>query len=273
MFFLFGSPRSGTTLLNTTLNMHSQICLPLETDFIVPLCLTHRRIGDEKAGKKIITDFINNSPRSSHALGEFLSAKEITSIIQNSEYTTASMLDNLYTALAQKAGKSIGGDKSPNDLNYVNDIINAKTFNSNIKVVHLVRDIHDVLFSIHNAKMIPMNHSKKFFPRLWSERNLYLNARFEDKPDQYHLVRYEDFVREPETEIKKICTFLGVEFEENMLSTNRTKKFDGEKAHANLNKPFDPSRIGRGKREMPENVVEHIQSQAAEGLRTFGYID
>ncbi|QHW31542.1 sulfotransferase [Paenibacillus rhizovicinus] len=35
MFIIFGSPRSGTTLLSSVLDAHDDIVVPDETDFIV----------------------------------------------------------------------------------------------------------------------------------------------------------------------------------------------------------------------------------------------
>jgi hypothetical protein len=37
MFFIFGNPRSGTTLLCASLELNDKIVVPDETDIVVPL--------------------------------------------------------------------------------------------------------------------------------------------------------------------------------------------------------------------------------------------
>jgi hypothetical protein len=46
MLFVFGSPRSGTTLLAQILNSHPEIVVPHETDFIIPFVFVFDRIPD-----------------------------------------------------------------------------------------------------------------------------------------------------------------------------------------------------------------------------------
>jgi hypothetical protein len=274
MFFIFGTARSGTTLLAQTLNLHSQIAVPRETDFIVPLCLILRRVGNEKKGKKLIEEFILGAERSTHSIGEYLKPSKIREAIHRSEYTAASLLKNIYSAIAQSDGKTLGGDKTPNDLLHVNEIINAKTFlDPEIKVIHLVRDPRDVLLSIHNAKLVPLHHSKNFMGRLWSNSNLYLHARLAEKKAQYHLIRYEDFVREPKKHLKEICSFLEIDFEESLLGDKRTKRFKRVSAHANINKPFSTKSIGKWKEGMKPEIVDLIEKQAQEAIEFFGYTD
>jgi len=51
MFVVFGSPRSGTTLLAATLNQNDNIIIPDETDFIIPLAFLLKTVKDEEKGK------------------------------------------------------------------------------------------------------------------------------------------------------------------------------------------------------------------------------
>ena len=47
MFIIFGAPRSGTTLLSSSLNLNDSIVIPHETDFIVPLSFVCRSVKDK----------------------------------------------------------------------------------------------------------------------------------------------------------------------------------------------------------------------------------
>jgi hypothetical protein len=37
-------------------------------------------------------------------------------------------------------------------------------------------------------------------------------------PDKYYLMKFEDLVREPEANLRSLCSFLGVEFQPEMLN-------------------------------------------------------
>lgn len=51
----------------------------------------------------------------------------------------------------------------------------------------------------------------------WTAR---IHRRYRELPN-YRLVRYEDVVRNPEREMRKLCDFLGTEFDDAMLSPNQ----------------------------------------------------
>src|SRR5690348_5511964 len=73
VFFIFGSPRSGTTLLAQTLAAHSQIEMPYETDFIVPVAFVLDRVNDPTAGRPIIKGLMTASMGYKRSLGPYLS--------------------------------------------------------------------------------------------------------------------------------------------------------------------------------------------------------
>src|SRR5215208_3766820 len=71
MFFIFGSPRSGTTLLAQCLNNHSDIVVPHETSFIIPLAFVFTSIREPELGKEMIIRFITRSHDFQTSIGEY----------------------------------------------------------------------------------------------------------------------------------------------------------------------------------------------------------
>jgi len=76
------------------------------------------------------------------------------------------------------------------------------------RIMHIVPDIRDVMASLLHLSWT--TQLELYFPRLWSNVNLNLNAISQGKPE-YLLLRYEDFVQDPAATIERACRHLGVD--------------------------------------------------------------
>ena len=270
MFIIFGSPRSGTTLLSSVLNSHEDILIPDETDFIVPMLFIFDRIKDPDIGKDIIKNLIVNSVRFNYSIAEYISYKEIFKIIDEADYNASSILNSLYSFMADKDGKKLCGDKTPSDLSNIMMFSKVGLLDSDINIIHIIRDVRDVVLSIQKTGWV--NNIESYFPRLWTHSNLFLYNKMKDLPDRYFLVKYEDIVNSPESKFKDITEFLGLPFEKEILNCeNRVNRHKGEPHHKNINKPFLLDRTFVWKKEMDRGLTEICEMQASEALSVFGY--
>lgn len=271
MFFIFGSPRSGTTLLAQCLNAHTEILIPHETDFIIPLAFTFDRIRQPDMGKEILIKLITHSSAFQTSIGEYLNHKQIAKIINNCNYHPAQMLNSLYAALALAGNKNIAGDKSPNDLLFLRMLIKAGALDStNMKIIHIVRDIRDVMVSLNKVQWV--TDLDLYFPRFWSNSNLYLHLLYKDKKHVYLFIRYEDMVNNPALTFHKICNFLEVEFQKGMLdSQNFNRRYKNVPAHSNLYKSISADNIAVYKNSITETLLKSYEKQAGEALSIFKY--
>jgi hypothetical protein len=85
-------------------------------------------------------------------------------------------------------------------------------------------------------------------------------------------VRYEDLVLNCESEVRRICRFLGLDFDANML------KADGFKVpgytsnqHALIGSAPQPGRVNAWERSLTARQIEIFESIAGELLRYLGY--
>ncbi len=270
MFFIFGSPRSGTTLLAECLNAHDDMVVPFETDFIVPLAFIFDRIRDPEVGRDMITKLITHSERFGSSLGQHLDPANVHDVVYSCDYHPAEILNSLYERLATRANKKMAGDKSPNDLLRLRILVKTGTIAPGMKIIHIIRDIRDVMVSLNRIGWV--EDLDLYFPRFWSNSNLYLHTLFKERESQYLLVRYEDLVREPEKKFAEICVFLGVKFQPDMLSpSNRDPRYRNMAYHLNLFKPITTERIGVYKRVLDRQTLKLYETQAREALTTFGY--
>ena len=269
MFFVFGSPRSGTTLLAASLDLHDSIVVPDETDFIIPAAFVFDRVKDELTGKTILKRLIPSTARFPGSLGNFLTVEEVAEIIDASPYSCAAVLQNLYGRLAKKAGKRLAGDKSPNDLGQVGMLIQTQVFAADIKVLHIVRDVRDQLVSLIKTGW---TSEPEAFPQAWSNSNTRLAEYFQGRPQQYLLITYERLASDPRTELAKATEFLGAPFQEQMLDASaRGAKYAGVAHHANLGNAINLKSVGRWKTELPPALLERCRTRAAPGMEYFGY--
>ena len=258
--------------MTSILNLHSQIIIPDESDFIVPLIMIVDRYKYAADGKKLLVDFISGTERFRGSIGEYLTISELKKAIEKAEYDAFSIVDSIYASIAEKHNKKMAGDKSPNDMPYLNAFQNAGFFEASsekIKIIHIVRDSRDVVLSLMNTEWAPEG-IEEFFPEAWAYSNIYL-SKFMKTKHNYHLIRYEDLVLSPETEIKKICEFLNVSFEETMLAENRSERYVQQKHHKNINSAFLNSRVYAWKNNADFHLVNKIEKRSCNGLVYFGY--
>lgn len=271
MFFIFGSPRSGTTLVAQKLSVHSEVEVPYETNFIVPVALVFDRVREPEAGRELILKLILGSWAFQSSLGVYLTGADIKEIVYSSDYTLSSLLIRLYSKVARAAGKKHAGDKNPGDLQYIRLINKHLKEEASIKFLHVVRDVRDVMVSLKEADWA--QDLDLYFPRMWSALNLYLHMQYRAVPSRYKLVRYEDLVSEPERAFSDICTFLDVAFEPNMLEAGaRQERVPYKKSHPRLFKPITTERCGIYKEALDKAAIEEYERQASEALAVFGYI-
>lgn len=271
MFFVFGSPRSGTTLLAQMLDRHDRIVIPHETDFIIPMAFIHDRIRDPNVGKGMVSTLITSSAAFATSLGEYLEPGEVMEIVAMCDYHPAVILEALYGAVARKTNAWIAGDKSPNDLLFLRMLIKVGGISPTMKIIHIVRDVRDLMVSLNAVGW--GNDFDLWFPRFWSNSNLYLHSLFRNDPSRYCLVRYEDLVADPTHWADRICSFLGVSFMPAMLDAQRIHpRYASMGHHTKLFQPVTPSNVGVYRDRLGPAILENYERQAREGLETFGYL-
>jgi len=256
----------------STLNQHSRIVVPDETDFIVPLAFLCDRIPEPAAGRDMIVRLLQGASQTRAALQPFLSPREMRRAVYGCAYEPFAILESLYAAVARAAGKPIAGDKSPNDLNFIRILFKKGLERASQPVVHIVRDLRDVMVSLRRVEW-DAHDVIDWFPELWSHSNLYLHRRMSLSPQRYLLLRYEDLVCAPEQHFSRLCQFLGVPFEETMLDpVARGQRYAGQPHHQHLSESVTAAHVGRWRQELPAEIAARCETAAGEALRQFGYL-
>jgi hypothetical protein len=183
--FILCSVRSGSTLLRVLLNSHSQLHSPHEM---------HLR----DLGVKVKSDYARQS------LAEAgLDARGL-------EYL---LWDRLLHREVTSAGKRWLVNKTPNDVWAVDRILECW---GDARFIFLLRNPAAIARSRQAAR-----------PQDSAERNVEMVRRYVEAVEDARrahpglTVRYEDLAADPATETRRVCEFLGVEWEPSMLDYDR----------------------------------------------------
>ncbi|RQS10031.1 sulfotransferase [Burkholderia sp. Bp8998] len=270
MFIIFGSPRSGTTLLKETLNLHPDLFIPMQTTLISTSAHIAGSISNWERAADVIAHSLVASDDFPVVFGQHFTEDDIRNVIKSAEPTLAGALQALYRELANRLGKRECGDKSPDDLLSIRKLEQSGLLDAPIKFVHIIRDVRGSVASLLNVDWAPAGIDE-YFPRIWSYTNLHLYHVLKDRPN-YALIRYEDFVLQPAATIEQLTRFLDVPFQESMLDASRRgPELRTNPSHLNLAQPFLPERISAWRSQLSPDVIAHCEYSALEALHTFGY--
>jgi len=100
-------------------------------------------------------------------------------------------------------------EKTPKNVEYFGNILN---YFQSAKIVHLIRDGRDVVTSSH-----PKHNPNGYWvsPQRWV-KDVKIGLRFENHPNVLTLF-YEKLINNYRKEVKKLCKFIGVNFDTNLL--------------------------------------------------------
>ena len=222
LFFIIGRSRSGTTLLKAMLDAHKNILVPVECTFILQLAGKYGKY--KRWDKELIDRYISDLPSS----WLYYYLKIHTEILRETlnelgpdiDYLTVCKAVIFHTpVIYPKNAIFLLGDKNPSYSLQFKRLY--KLFGTSCKYIHIVRDYRDQFTSVRNARIEIPNISVSTKRWVFSLKSMSEFKR--QSTGNFHTLRYEDLVSKPEEEINKICGFLGVGYEPEMLQFSRNK--------------------------------------------------
>lgn len=211
-----GCGRSGTTLIRSMFNAHPQIAIPPEAYF--PLRarpawfgeggdLDPARVVDTLEAEKWY-DRMHLEP------GVFAA-----SVAATAPQTYPDVLRALYRCYADAQGKPRYGNKTPK---HVYSMPELDALFPEARFVHIIRDGRDVALSYLDQRFGPSDIPTA--ARVWSSRVAMGRASGQALgPQRYAEVRYEDVLDDPEREMRRLCTFLSLDYDAAMLSYHKKR--------------------------------------------------
>ena len=216
--FIISLPRSGSTLLQRILASHENISTASEPSFLLPLVYSIRKSG-------IYTEYAHSVTVSG--------LEDLFKLIPNEIYGYYKVLRNaayeLYTSVSEEKTRYFV-DKTPRYHFILQDLI--RMFPDD-KFIFLCRNPISVLASISqtfgNGKWRMYAFEKDLFEGLPNIIDIY-----KKNINRFCSVNYENIIKKPEEELKKVFEYLEIDFDKNIINTFYNNKLNGRLGDKNI---------------------------------------
>jgi hypothetical protein len=142
----------------------------------------------------------------------------------------------------------------------------------NARFVNVLRDGRDVLASQINSTRTP--RSAERVAQAWVNTHERFARLVSERPRQAYVIRYEDLAHQPEKELRALCEFLALEWDDALLRHHEQDLTVFNARHISRERvasPIDTTKIGRWRNELKPDELAAFLSVAEDGLRRFGY--
>jgi hypothetical protein len=270
-FFIGGFQRSGTTLLRLMFDNHPQIAIPLDT---TDLWFRYHRQLDRYNGlrseselRTLVDDLLEEERIKLWNIP--IEANQVIHQVDSPCYS--SVIAAFYRCYAQAKGKLYWGDKNPGNLSRM-DLLNQ--WFPDCQFVHIIRDGRDACLS-HLEQSF--GHDDLLLCACdWREEVQWVRRMGSlIGPARYAELRYEDLVRAPEAELRRLCDFLRIAYHPDMMKYYErvSSSIPASKLHIwpKIVKPPLADNINRWKDGMPRGLQICFEKRAGSILRDLGY--
>lgn len=217
-FFLVGCPRSGTTLLQSLLAAHPEVCSFPESHFFLTL------VPNRKILRQLDLHVRNVKP----CLEQFLNSIHRPDLISQMpkfslfNYQYAHQFISILDQIANDQNKSIWIEKTPGHLHYIDYL---EKLNIEAKFIHILRNGTDVIASFYElAQQYPQNWGTGWTLERCVDRwlnDIQISLSYRNKPN-HKIVRYEQLVDQTEAILIELSQFMQIEFDPQMLQGYNT---------------------------------------------------
>jgi plasmid stabilization system protein ParE len=226
VFFIVGTGRSGTTLLQAMLTSHPRIAIPPETKFFQrhdPGAAASSRRTEPEPGSAVDEPPLDDA-RFDAWLEGYLASEDFTDLGLDRDLVESHLREAsprnarglflaLLTACRTVSNKPRLGEKSPLHARCVPRI---RAVLPEAKFIHIYRDPRDVVASMRGMDWT--QGTVRGLARTWFKTlREHLVCLREVPEDHYTGVRLETLIEQPEDELRRLCAFLGEDFDPAML--------------------------------------------------------
>lgn len=286
-FFILANPRSGSSLFRIICDCNSQLSVPPESGFLVWWKSKYEnttliQLASTKFLDSLIEDILSSKKIETWGLNKDTLLQFIR---KHSPSNYAEVASLVYYFQAEIRGKkpTYWGDKNNY---YIHHLEELSTIYPKAKFIHLIRDGRDVACSYKNLKKI--ESKSPYLPKLtneiraialeWSVNNKKIETFINSKsPANVLVIRYEDLLLAFKATCEKVCSFLEIKFDEEMLryyeyntkiAIEPKETLDWKKK--TLQKP-DLKKIGQYKEQLSSKEIKSFQNIAQEILTAYNY--
>ena len=285
--FIIGGSRTGSEMLKTMLSASDDLDFVDETFLLTPAWLhtdlrtnIRRHLGQPGADDYLdrLIDFLYSGQPEGWfwtVIDKEIDRDALRAELQGTDLDLRSIFLAIMKLHASKNDKSGIGAKFPVHYSFADKLLE---WFPNCRFVHTTRNPKAV-YASQAAKYLDSEAGalSRSYTRLqhfahiniqvaWTAR---IHRRFKDRPN-YCLVRYEDVVNDPETELRKLTTFLNVKYLDEMLQQHQYgSSFDSIGSGRGVSK----SSLDRWKQSISPGTQRFMDIVHKSAFRSFGYLN
>lgn len=256
-FFIFGCPRSGTTILQQSLNRHPAIVIPPETFFFwnfvgCPRFMQRRQLK-----------------RINRHLGITVAQRAHRVVAEHEVRALYEEIIRQYLQRLNKSGVRMVGEKSPRHLLYYPNVLRHYP---EAKILLIYRDGRAVASSLCKVPWAPDDLYLNF--RAWLRHFEASRKLLADQAVPVYVIRYEEFVAEPERVLRGTTEFLGVDYiPEIATGSGNLEGIHPEEVSWKMRaaEPITMSRAQKWREELAPGQIRLIESWGKDTLAALGY--
>lgn len=266
--FIGGCSRSGTTLLGSMIGAHHDIICSPESHFKIDV-LRPLVKGQIDPQPSVLMALIQRHWR--FKIWELDLPPIDSSELDGSGPLLAELLNWIVGQYAQQQEKnhaSIWVDHTPENISYANSL---RELFPNARFIHIVRDGRAVAASIMPLDWGPNSIMKT--SRWWMRMVSFgLAAEKALGPEVVMRVKYEDLVLNPESTMRAISQFLGIEYQSSMLhATGFNPPSYTTRQHKLVGNRPDASVVNRWESKLTPRQIEIFEHQTRDFSSFLGY--
>ena len=269
--FIIGTERSGSNLLRLILDSHPRFVVPHPPHvmrYFTPMVARYGDLSDPARFRRLVEDVLALVHAHIHPWPWVPGADEVVARSRGRELFSVYVA--LHEAVRDHVGKARWGCKSTFMIDHV-ERVRAEW--PGARLLWLYRDPRDVAAS--SRKSVFSTFHPVETARLWTrhqERGLALEA---DGVPLFRL-RYEELVGDPEGQVRRICAWLGEEFQPPMLEFVRGEEARRSAALSeswqNTAAPIRGDALARWRRDLSAEEVLAVEAIAGPTMERLGYV-
>lgn len=223
--FIVGMNGSGTTLMLNCLNAHPELYgFPRESKTIPYYYYRKQQYGDLAVAENFRRLWDDYSSQSCFQwVPGAQEDSQVPEPISSLPRTLATVIDETFSYFAHRHGKQRWCEKTPM---YAQHIKILHEMFPHACFIHMIRDGRSCAVSFHRR----WGYNPKRTVYRWKRVIRAARGQAEESGARYMEVFYENLAADPATEMRKVCEFIGVEYDEKVLSPSRRPAHSGSSA-------------------------------------------
>jgi len=261
--FMIGTQRSGSNLLRVMLSQLKEIAAPHPPHILqrmMPLVAGYGDLNNNAGFLQLIDDvcqLVENNP----VPWEGVTLDRVDIMNRCRARSLVAVFGAVYDTMARAKGARTWLCKSLANIHYLDDI---ERYFDDFRYVYLYRDGRDVAVSFRKAVV----GEKHFYhiAREWAEtQRLALSTLSRLSPEQVITVSYDDLTTVPVQTMRRLCRFLGAEYDEKVLEFHESGEAQRAAASStlwsNVTRPV-----------MSDNSRKYLTEASADDIRLFEWV-